>query len=96
MYEQDYIMRMIHEMVRVIIKLLFGIDTDAPTTELAEMLETENDKKQMDDLMKKIDDGKINEAENMLDEILRYCTRETYIQRKAILEMLGVEGDSDE
>ena len=70
MYEQDYIMRMIHEMVRAIIKLLFGIDTDAPTTELAEMLETENDKKQMDDLMKKIDDGKINEAENLLDEML--------------------------
>jgi DNA-directed RNA polymerase subunit N (RpoN/RPB10) len=36
------------------------------------------------------------QKENILDEILRYCTRETYIQRKAILEMLGAEGDSDE
>ena len=36
------------------------------------------------------------QKENILDEILRYCTRETYIQRKAILEMLGAEGDLDE
>jgi len=36
------------------------------------------------------------QKENILDEILRYCTRETYIQRKAILEMLGAEGDSDD
>jgi DNA-directed RNA polymerase subunit N (RpoN/RPB10) len=31
------------------------------------------------------------QKENLLDEILRYCTRETYIQRKAILEILGAE-----
>ena len=36
------------------------------------------------------------QKENMLDEILRYCTRETYIQRKAILEMLGAEESLDE
>ncbi len=36
------------------------------------------------------------QKENILDEILRYCTRETYIQRKAILEMLGAEGSLDE
>ena len=36
------------------------------------------------------------QKENILDEILRYCTRETYIQRKAILEMLGAEESLDE
>jgi DNA-directed RNA polymerase subunit N (RpoN/RPB10) len=36
------------------------------------------------------------QKENLLDEILRYCTRETYIQRKAILEMLGAEESLDE
>lgn len=28
MYEQDYVMRMIHEMVRMLIKLLFNQDTE--------------------------------------------------------------------
>lgn len=36
------------------------------------------------------------QKENLLDEILRYCTRETYIQRKAILEMLGAEESLNE
>ena len=36
------------------------------------------------------------QKENILGEILRYCTRETYIQRKAILEMLGAEESLDE
>lgn len=36
------------------------------------------------------------QKENILDEILRYCTRETYIQRKAILEMLGAEESLDD
>ena len=36
------------------------------------------------------------QKENLLDEILRYCTRETYIQRKTILEMLGAEESLDE
>ena len=36
------------------------------------------------------------QKENILDEILRYCTRETYIQRRAILEMLGAEESLDD
>ena len=36
------------------------------------------------------------QKENLLDEILRYCTRETYIQRKTILEMLGAEESLNE
>ena len=34
MYEQDYIMRLIKEMVRAILKLLFNIDTESPSSEL--------------------------------------------------------------
>ena len=36
MFEQDYIMRLIKEMVRTILKLLFNIDTESPTAELLE------------------------------------------------------------
>ena len=36
MFEQDYVMRLIKEMVRAILKLLFNIDTESPTVELLE------------------------------------------------------------
>ncbi len=34
MFEQDYVMRLIKEMVRTILKLLFNIDTESPSAEL--------------------------------------------------------------
>ena len=36
LFEQDYVMRLIKEMVRAILKLLFNIDTELPTAELLE------------------------------------------------------------
>jgi hypothetical protein len=60
-FEQDYIMRLIKEMVRAILKLLFNIDTDSPTSEL---LEDSEEKAALDTLLDMVDDGKINEAEN--------------------------------
>ena len=36
MFEQDYIMRQIKELVRALLKLLFHLDTDSPTLELLE------------------------------------------------------------
>lgn len=65
MFEQDYIMRLIKEMVRAILKLLFQIDTDSPTEEL---LEEKEEKEVFHALVELIDDGKINEAENQLYE----------------------------
>ncbi|MBD5498842.1 MAG: hypothetical protein HDR11_13985 [Lachnospiraceae bacterium] len=66
MFEQDYIMRLIKEMVRTILKLLFNIDTDSPSTDL--LKETE-DKAMPESLMNMIDDGRIDEAENKIYEI---------------------------
>ncbi len=34
MLEEDYIMRLIKEMIRAIIKVLFNVDTESPTEEL--------------------------------------------------------------
>lgn len=65
MFGQDYIMRLIKEMVRAILKLLFQIDTDSPTEEL---LEEKEEKEAFHALVELIDDGKINEAENQLYE----------------------------
>lgn len=66
MFEQDYIMRLIKEMVRAVLKLLFNIDTDSPSTDL--LKETE-DKAMLESLMNMIDDGRIDEAENKIYEI---------------------------
>jgi ribosome assembly protein YihI (activator of Der GTPase) len=65
-FEQDYVMRLIKEMVRAILKLLFNIDTDSPTSEL---LEDSEKKATLDTLLDMIDDGKVNEAENEIYEL---------------------------
>jgi hypothetical protein len=65
-FEQDYVMRLIKEMVRAILKLLFNIDTDSPTSEL---LEDSEEKATLDTLLGMIDDGKVNEAENEVYEM---------------------------
>ena len=66
MYEQDYIIRLIKEMIRAVLKLIFRIDTESPTEE---MLEDSEVKAVFGWLVGLVDEGKINEAENMVYEI---------------------------
>ena len=66
MFEQDYVMRLIKEMVRAILKLLFHMDTDPPSTEL---LEAAKERQTLDELLDMVDNGFINEAENKIYEI---------------------------
>ncbi len=65
MFEQDYIMRLIKEMVRAMLKLLFNIDTDSPTKEL---LEESEEKQTLERLLDMVDEGRIDEAENIIYE----------------------------
>lgn len=67
MFERDYVMRLIKEMVRTILKLLFNIDTESPTVEL---LENKEEKEILENLLDMIDAGKINEAENRLYDLI--------------------------
>ena len=67
MFEQDYIMRLVKEMVRAILKLIFNIDTESPT---AELLEEQEEKETLDRLLRLVDNGSINQAENELYELL--------------------------
>ena len=66
MFEQDYIMRLIKEMIRTLLKLLFDIDTETLT---AELLENNEKKATLKTLLNLIDEGNINEAENRIFEI---------------------------
>lgn len=63
MFEQDYIMRLIKEMIRSILKLLFNIDTEMPSIEL---LENDKEKAALETLLDMVDNGSINEAENKI------------------------------
>lgn len=67
MFEQDYIVRLIHEMIRAILRLLFHIDTDAPTAELLNEME---EREALDRLLDLVDNGNINEAENKIYELI--------------------------
>lgn len=65
MFEQDYVMRLIKEMVRAVLKMLFHIDTDSPTDEL---LRESEEKETLKTLLDLVEQGKINQAENSLYE----------------------------
>lgn len=67
MFEQDYVMRLIKEMVRAILKLLFNINAESPTVEL---LENKEEKETLENLLDMVDAGKINEAENRLYDLI--------------------------
>ena len=66
MFEQDYVMKLIKEMVRAILKLLFNIDTESPTVEL---LENKEEQETLENLLDMVDAGEINEAENRLYDL---------------------------
>lgn len=73
MLEQDYIMRLIKEAVRLLLKLLFNIDTVSPAIEQLNDLSRQGT---YNGLEQKLDEGDINEAEEELFEILDGTDRE--------------------
>ncbi len=70
MYEQDYIMRLIKEMIRALLQLIFHIDTEFS---MEEMLKDSEVKATLDALLDMVNEGKINEAENVIYEITEDC-----------------------
>lgn len=65
-FEKDYIMRIVKEMVRMLLKLLFDIDT---TRSMEDVIKEAEEQQTLDRLIKMIDEGFVNEAENELYEI---------------------------
>lgn len=65
-FEKDYIMRIVREMVRMLLKLLFNIDT---SRDMQQVIKEAEEKQLLDRLIKMTDEGHINEAENELYEI---------------------------
>lgn len=67
MVEQDYIMRIIHEMVRTFLKLVFQIDEEKQEDV---QFEDSNVQGNFENLCAMADRGEINQAENILYEEL--------------------------
>ena len=66
MFEEDYIMRQIREMVRMLLKLLFQLDQEEDSEEL---LRGTKENEVLRELLEMVDDGRINEAENRVYEL---------------------------
>ena len=66
MFEEDYIMRQIREMVRMLLKLLFQLDQEEDSEEL---LRWTKENEVLRELLEMVDDGRINEAENRVYEL---------------------------
>ncbi|ABX43583.1 DUF6483 family protein [Lachnoclostridium phytofermentans] len=90
MFEEDYIMRLINQVIRTLLKLLFNIDTEKKE-ELNFILNETEDK--YDELLNLIDKGQINEAENKLIEELNPKDNQYY---KKALTFYAYLNDKDD
>ena len=66
MVEQDYIMRLIKELIRALLKVIFHTDLDMPSVE---MLKDAQRRCALEELLNLMDNGEINEAENRLYDL---------------------------
>ena len=66
MFEEDYIIRQIRELVRMLLKLLFQLDQEEDSEEL---LRGTKENEVLRELLEMVDDGRINEAENRVYEL---------------------------
>ena len=87
--EKDYYMRVVHELVRTLIRLVFrkDIDKDEEKTVPLEVLE------QYKKLTAMIDDGQINEAENLLLDGMEADSRAYFELTLLFYEKLNAKTD---
>ena len=90
--EKDYIMRMIKEMVRVLFSLAFGKKFVSVELERENKYEVAGNP--LEDLMRMVDLGQINEAENLLLEDLDYNRKEE-VMAAALFYQYVIEKDTE-
>ena len=71
MFEQDYIMRQIHQIIEILMKVIFNIDNRYLSIDLIKDTET---RETADDMLKNADIGYINEAEKKLYKLIENRT----------------------
>ena len=90
--EKDYVMRIIKEIVRVLFSLMFG--KQYRSVELPEENKYEVSGKALEEFEKMVDEGFINEAENILLENIDYTQKEEVLATILFYQYIG-EKDSD-
>lgn len=90
MFEQDYIMRQIHQIIQVLMKTIFNIDSPSPSTALIKDMET---RKIADDMLRNIDGGNIAEAEEMLFSLIQNRTMDNLLAGIVFYSYLNEKDD---
>lgn len=90
MFEQDFIMRQIRQIIQVLMKVLFNIDDKSPSSALIQDMKT---KETADDLFKKIEHGNINEAENVLFKLIENKTMDNLLAGIVFYSYLNEKDD---
>lgn len=90
--EKDYIMRIIKEMVRVLFSLMLG--KQYKSVELEEENKYEVSGKKLSELKEMVDEGLINEAENMIYDGIDYARKEEVAAALLFYQYIG-EKDND-
>ncbi len=90
--EKDYIMRIIKEMVRVLFSLMLG--KQYKSVELPEENEYEVSGKSLEEFKKMVNEGFINEAENILLESIDYSQKREVLAAILFYQYIG-EKDND-
>lgn len=90
MFEQDYIMRQIHQIIEVLVKILFNVDNQYLSVDLIKDTET---KESADDMLRNIDIGNIHEAENKLFELVENRTMDNLLAGLIFYSYLNEKDD---
>ncbi|MBD5449054.1 MAG: hypothetical protein HDR28_02610 [Lachnospiraceae bacterium] len=89
--EKDYIMRIIKEMVRVLFSLMLGKKYVSVEQEAKNGYEVSG--KKLDELLTMIDNGEINEAENLMLEDIDYSNRNELAAAALFYQYLSEKND---
>ena len=87
--EKDYYMRVVHELVRTLIRLVFRKEIDKDEEKMVPLEVLEQYKK----LTAMIDDGQINEAENLLLDGMEVDSRAYFELTLLVYEKLNAKTD---
>ena len=90
-YEKDYIMRVIKEMVRVLFSLLFGKKYASVEQENENKYEVSG--KKLNELKAMVDQGKMNEAENILLGGIDYANKNEVAAAALFYQYLSEQED---
>ena len=93
-YEKDYIMRMIHGYARVLAKILFNRELEDEVVFTGEMDEAGREK---DDYLKRmVDEGRVNEAEEKLFDLLNALSWESKQKAALVLSFYDHLNEKDD